>query len=64
MAKKCGKFKNKNECTSVECCVFCKNKKVLIKISDANGPTMKKDKNLVNYDSYYYLQKGLNKIKN
>jgi hypothetical protein len=65
MAKKCGKFKNKNECTSVECCVFAKNKKGSNCVpGDANGPTMKKDKNLVNYDSYYYLQKGLNKIKN
>ena len=64
MAKKCGKFSNKAECTSVECCVFAKNKKGSNCVpGDAGGPTMKKDKNLVNYDSFYYMKKGLKKIK-
>ncbi len=64
MAKKCGKFKKKAECTSVECCVFAKNKKGSNCVpGDAEGPTMKKDKNLVNYDLFYYMTKGARKIK-
>lgn len=64
MAKKCGKFKKKAECTSVECCVFAKNKKGSNCVpGDAEGPTMKKDKNLVNYDLFYYMTKGAKKIK-
>ncbi len=64
MAKKCGKFKNKAECISVECCVFAKNKKGSNCVpGDAGGPTMKKDKNLVNYDAFYYMKNNKKKIK-
>tara|TARA_B110000008_G_C16964862_1_gene561560 strand:+ start:2368 stop:2808 length:441 start_codon:yes stop_codon:yes gene_type:complete len=63
MAKKCGKFKRKSECTSVECCVFAKNKNGTNCVpGNAMGPTMRKDKQLVNYDSFYYMKKKLKKL--
>jgi hypothetical protein len=63
MAKKCGKFKNKSECTSVECCVFAKNKNGTKCVpGNAGGPNMKKDNKLVNYDAFYYMTKGLKKL--
>jgi hypothetical protein len=64
MNKKCGNFDNKTACTSVECCVWAKNKNNDWKCipGDANGPEMKKDSKLVNYDEYYYLDKEIKKL--
>tara|TARA_B100000674_G_scaffold456851_1_gene431771 strand:- start:343 stop:798 length:456 start_codon:yes stop_codon:yes gene_type:complete len=64
MKKKCGNFSNKVACTSVECCVWASNKKSEMKCvpGDANGPKMKKDPNLINYDEYYYLDKEKKKV--
>jgi len=65
MNSKCSKFDNKTACTSVECCVFAKNKNGSNCVpGDANGPQMKKDKKLVNYDEYYYLDKEVKKLNN
>jgi len=64
MNKKCGNFDNKTACTSVECCVWAKNKKGASSCipGDIDGPQMKKDAKLINYDEYYYLDNEIKKI--
>lgn len=64
MNKKCNKFDNKTACTSVECCVWAKNKKGSQNCipGDASGPQMKKDAKLISYDEYYYLDNEIKKI--
>jgi|UniRef100_A0A6C0C384 hypothetical protein len=59
MDKKCGEFDNKTACTTVDCCVWAKNKNGSKCVpGDINGPQMQKDKSLTKYDEFYYLNKN------
>lgn len=63
MDKKCGNFDNKTACTSIDCCVWAKNKNGSNCVpGDANGPKMQKDKKLMKYDEFYYLNKDKKKV--
>ncbi len=64
MDKKCGKFDNKTACTTIDCCVWAKNTNGVSNCipGDISGPKMKKDKKLVKYDEFYYLNKDKKKV--
>lgn len=53
----------KKGCISVDCCVWVNNKNGTNCVNgDKDGPLMKKDDKLVNYDEYYYLNEKPKKV--
>jgi hypothetical protein len=53
----------KKGCTSIDCCVWVTNKNGGKCVEGGkDGPLMKKDEKLINFDEYYYLNESAKKV--